>query len=59
MKPWNFIKFSALIKILEFKQERFLKPYIKCSTDLRREAEKEGNQIKKQNAKLRNNAIFG
>ena len=29
------------------------------NTDLRRKAEKEGNKIKKQNAKLKNNAIFG
>ena len=27
----------------EFKQEPFLKPYIKCNTDLQREVEKEGN----------------
>ena len=26
---------------------------------MQREAEKEGNKIKKQNAKLRNNGIFG
>ena len=45
-------------RIQEFKQEPFLKPYIECNTDLRREAEKEGNK-KKQNAKLKNNAAFG
>ena len=32
---------------------------MKLNTDLRREAEKEGKKIKKQNAKLRNNAVFG
>ena len=51
MKKINFI--------LEFKQEQLLKPYIKRDIDLKREAEKEGNGIKKENAKLRNSAIFG
>ena len=46
-------------RIIEFKQDPFLKPYIERNTDLRREAEKEGNKIKKQKAKLRNNSIFG
>ena len=40
-------------RILEFKQEPFLKP------ELRVETEKKYNKIKKQNAKLRNNATFG
>ena len=35
-----------------------MKPYIERNTDLQREAEKKGNKIKKQNAKLRNNPIF-
>ena len=35
-----------------------MKSYIKRNTDLQREAEKECNKINKQNAKLRNNAIF-
>ena len=46
-------------RILEFKQEPFLKPYIKRNTQLQREAKKEGNKIKNQNAKLRINAVFG
>ena len=46
-------------RILEFKREPFLKPYIECNRDLLRETEKEGNKIKKPNAKSRNNAIFG
>ena len=46
-------------RILEFKQEPFLKPYIERNTELRGEEEKEGNKIKKENAKLRNNSIFG
>ena len=32
---------------------------IKGNTNFQREAEKEGNKTKKQNAKLRNYAIFG
>ena len=44
--------------MLEFKQEPFLKPYIERNTNLQREAEK-ATKSKKQNAKLRNNAIFG
>ena len=46
-------------KILEFKQVPFLKTYIEHNTELQRGAEKEGNKIKKQNAKRRNSAIFG
>ena len=46
----TLFKFRFTIKknhrILEFKQP-FLKPYIKCNTDLQREAEKEGNKVKK------------
>ena len=45
-------------RISEFKQEPFLKPYIERNTELRGEEEKEGNKIKKENAKLRNNSIF-
>ena len=37
---------------------KIIKPYIKCNTDLQRNADKEGNKIKNQNAKLRNSAIF-
>ena len=44
--------------MLEFKQEPFLKPYIERNTNLQREAEKL-TKSQKQNAKLRNNAIFG
>ena len=44
--------------MLELKQEPFLKAYIDWNTELRRGAKKERNKIKKQNAKLRNNAIF-
>ena len=43
----------------EFKRAPFFKPFIKRNTDLQRETEKEGSKIKKQNAKLGNNAIFG
>ena len=44
------LKFRVTIKkpkILEFKQEPFLKLYIKHDTDLPREAGKEFNKIKK------------
>ena len=38
---------------------KIIKPYIKCNTDLQRNADKEGNKIKNQNAKLRSSVIFG
>ena len=38
---------KKLYRILEFKQESFLKPYIERNTEFRRETEKEGNKIKK------------
>ena len=53
------LQLKKIYRKLEFKQQPFLKPYIKCNAELQREAEKEGNKIKKQNAKLRNNATFG
>ena len=53
------IKRIKFHRILEFKKRPFLKPHIRRNTDLPREAEKKGNKIKKQNAKLRNNGIFG
>ena len=43
--------------MVKLKQEPFLKPYSKENTELQREAEEEGNKIKKE-AELRNNAIF-
>ena len=43
--------------MLKLNQEPFLKPYCKENTELQREAEEEGNKIKKE-AELRNNAIF-
>lgn len=43
--------------MLKLNQEPFLKPYSKENTELQREAEEEGNKIKKE-AELRNNAIF-
>ena len=46
-------------RVLELKQKAFLKPYIEHNAELRREAEKEGNDVKKQHAKLRDNAICG
>ena len=48
------LQLKEIHRILEFKQESFLKPYIERNTDLWRETE-----IIKQNAKLKHNAIFG
>ena len=45
-------------RILEFKQEPFLKPYIEHNTDLLRGTEKEGNKIKIEDAKLSDGAAF-
>ena len=46
------LQLKKIHRILEFKQEPFLKPYIKHNTDFRREAEKESKKgkclIKKQ-----------
>ena len=57
-KTWDFVWGYTTKKFKQFKQEPFLKSYIERNTELQREVEK-GNKIKKQNAKLRNNAIFG
>ena len=34
------LQFNKNHRIIEFKQEPFLKPHINCNTDLRREAER-------------------
>ena len=52
------VKIKKIHTILEFKQEPLSKPHIKHNLVLPRESEKEGNQIKKQNSNLRNNATF-
>ena len=44
---------------MEFKQTTFFKPYIKRNTKLQREEENKANEIRKKNAKLRNNTLFG
>ena len=41
------VTIKKIHRILEFKQEIFLKPYIKRNTDLRRESEKEVNKFQK------------
>ena len=51
------LQLKEIHRILEFKQEPFLKLYMERNTDLRRETEKEGN--KKQNANLKSNTTFG
>ena len=53
------LKLKKVHRVLEFKQTPFLKPYIKRNTELRKQPEKEGNKIKKQNAKVRKNVISG
>ena len=66
-KPFHYQDFKLLKihRVLDFKQKGIPKPYIECNTELQRKAEKEGYRVKtktnnkKQNAKLRNNAIFG
>ena len=35
-------------RISEFKRAPFLKPFVKCNTNLQKEAEKEGNKTKKR-----------
>ena len=44
---------------MEFKQTAFLKPYTKCTTEMEKEAAKEGKEINEQNVKFRNTSIFG
>ena len=58
-KNLNFCLSLVIYRILEFKEEPFLKLHIERNTYLQGEPEKEGNKIKKQNAKLRNNVKFG
>ena len=59
----TLFKFRVAVKknhrILKFKPEPFLKANIECNTDLQRQVEREDNKIKKQNAELRNNAMYG
>ena len=50
------LQLKEIQRILEFKQETILKSYTEPNTELRREAEKEGN--KKQNGNLRSNTIL-
>ena len=57
LKLKSGLKFEKVCRIMEFKQKALLKQYIKCNKELPKEAEK-SNKIRKQNAKLRNNAVF-
>ena len=41
------LQLKKIHRILEFKQQPFLKPYIKHNASLQRETEKEGNKIQK------------
>ena len=44
---------------MKTKQEPSLKPYIERNKYLQRQAETKDKKIKKQNGKLRTNAVFG
>lgn len=50
---------KTINRVLQLKQSPFLKPYFECNRRLKKEIEKIGNKVKKQNARLRNNVIFG
>ena len=41
------LQLKNIYRVWEFNQERFLKPFIECTTDLQREAEKKCRKIKK------------
>ena len=49
---------NKIHRILEFREEPFLKPYIKRNRELQGEAEKEGNKIKKNKNKMVNQEIM-
>ena len=54
----NFeLQLKKINRVLKFKREQYLRPYIENTTDFQKEAGKEGNKIIKI-GQLRNNAIF-
>ena len=50
------LKLKEVHRIIQFKQEAWLKPYIDINTKYRTEAE---NEIEKMFFKLMNNSVFG
>ena len=53
------IKTKKTLRVLEFNQSQWLKPYVEFNTEKRVEAEKNGDKDRKALYKLMNNAAYG